>query len=292
MRLVASPQFPELNGLTFPEIAAIRGRDEWDCFFDLLVAAGPEATRMFMYGELYTEEHLQAMVGHPLFMLAVDAMNSTTAGPLAEQTYQPLVYSGQIYHLTHHVLETGLLRLEEAIRKMTSMPASHFGLRGRGLLQPGFTADVVVMDVRRLKAIGDARGAGGLRGRDRARDRERRVRAGWRGAHRDAAGPEPAADLTSTRSCAGRRVHVACNRYPAARVAALQSAGTATIWPQERRRSSDGGTDHHPEAIRPEGGRGQESARRDQAHVRSARGGRVSRRWSSGRRSTAVTTSS
>ena len=154
VRLVASPQFPELNGLAFPEIAAIRGRDEWDCFFDLLVAAGPDATRMFMYGELYTEAHLQAMVGHPLFMLAVDAMNSTTASPLAERTYQPLVYSGQIYHLTHHVLETGVLRLEEAIRKMTSMPANHFGLRGRGLLQPGFMADVVVMDVGALKAKG------------------------------------------------------------------------------------------------------------------------------------------
>ena len=152
VRLVASAQFPELNGLTFPEIASLRGRDEWDCFFDLLVAAGPDASRMFMYGELYTEAHLQAMVSHPLFILAVDAMNSTTQGPLAEQTHQPLVYSGQIYHLTHHVLETGLLRLEEAIRKMTSMPASHFGLRGRGLLQPGFTADVVVLDLSRLKA--------------------------------------------------------------------------------------------------------------------------------------------
>ena len=37
---------------------------------------------------------------------------------------------------------------------MTSMPASHFGLRGRGLIQPGFTADVVVLDVARLKAVG------------------------------------------------------------------------------------------------------------------------------------------
>lgn len=152
VRLVASPQFPDLNGLTFPEIAAIRGGDEWDSFFDLLAAAGPDVATMFMYGELYPESHLQAMVAHPLFMLAVDAMNSTTSLPLAERTYQPLVYAGQIYHLTHHVLETGVLRLEEAVRKMTSMPASHFGLRGRGLLQPGFAADVVVLDIAKLKA--------------------------------------------------------------------------------------------------------------------------------------------
>lgn len=152
VRLMASPQFPELNGLSFPEIAALRGRDEWDCYFDLLVAAGPDLPKLIMFGDLYSEEHLQAMVGHPLFILAVDAMNSTTTGPLAERTRQPLVYAGQMYYLTHHVLGTGLLRLEEAIRKMTSMPASHFGLRGRGLLQPGFAADVVVLDVGKLRA--------------------------------------------------------------------------------------------------------------------------------------------
>lgn len=152
VRLMASPQLPEYNGLSFPEIAALRGGDEWDSYFDLLVAAGPDLPKLIMFGDLYSEEHLAAMVGHHLFMLCVDAMNSTTTGPLAERTRQPLVYAGQITYLTHHVLETGLLRLEEAIRKMTSMPATHFGLRGRGLLAPGYKADVVVFDLAHLKA--------------------------------------------------------------------------------------------------------------------------------------------
>ncbi|MET0772672.1 MAG: amidohydrolase family protein [Candidatus Limnocylindrales bacterium] len=152
VRLLASPQFPELNGLSFPEIAARRGGDEWDAFFDILAAAGPDMPKLIMYAELYSEEHLAAMVSHPLFMLAVDAMNSTVDPPLADMTGQPLVYAGQITYLTHHVLETGLLRLEEAVRKMTSMPAGHFGLRGRGLLQPGCAADVVVLDLERLRA--------------------------------------------------------------------------------------------------------------------------------------------
>ena len=76
--LSVSPQHPELNGLPFPEIAARRGTDEWDGFFDLLVDAGPDMAKLLMYGELYSEEHLAEMVAHPLFMLAVDAMNSTT----------------------------------------------------------------------------------------------------------------------------------------------------------------------------------------------------------------------
>lgn len=152
VRLSASPQHPELNGLTFPEIAARRGGDEWDSFFDLLVAAGPDMAKLLMFGDLYSEEHLAAMVGHPLFMLAVDAMNSTTSGPLAERTQLPLSYAGQITYLTRFVRQTGLLRLEEAVRKMTSMPASHFGLRERGLLLRGYHADVAVLDLDALRA--------------------------------------------------------------------------------------------------------------------------------------------
>ncbi|MFN8619263.1 MAG: amidohydrolase family protein [Chloroflexota bacterium] len=152
VRLMASPEHPELDTLTFPEIAARRGTDVWDAYFDLLMDAGPQMDRLLMYGELYSEQHLADMVSHPLFMLAVDAVNSTTEpGPLADRTKQPLVYAGQLTYLTKFVRETGLLRLEEAVRKMTSMPATHFGLRGRGLLAPGYVADVVVLDLVRLR---------------------------------------------------------------------------------------------------------------------------------------------
>jgi N-acyl-D-amino-acid deacylase len=92
------------------------------------------------------------MVSHPLFMLAVDAMNSTTSEPLAGRTQLPLSYAGQITYLTKFVRETGLLRLEEAVRKMSSMPAIHFGLRERGQLLRGYHADVVVLDLEALRA--------------------------------------------------------------------------------------------------------------------------------------------
>lgn len=152
VRLLSSTRSPQLNGHSFPEIAAIRGRDEWDCYFDLLAEAGEEMPKLVMYGELYSDEHLAEMVAHPLFMLAVDAMNSTLTGPLAQMTAQPLVYAGQITYLTHHVAERGTLRFEEAIRKMTSMPADHFGLRGRGHLRAGSFADVAILDVGHLRA--------------------------------------------------------------------------------------------------------------------------------------------
>jgi N-acyl-D-aspartate/D-glutamate deacylase len=55
-----------------------------------------------------------------------------------------------IHFITCHVRERKTLRLEDAVRKMTSMPASHFGLRDRGLLHKGYFADVVVLDYENL----------------------------------------------------------------------------------------------------------------------------------------------
>ena len=66
------------------------------------------------------------------------------------------------------------LRLEDAIRKMTSMPAAHFGLWDRGLLRPGYAADVVVLDYERLDEVSTRRRPAPLRDGRRARPCQRR----------------------------------------------------------------------------------------------------------------------
>lgn len=153
VRLQSSAEFPELNGKTFVEISDILRQDPWDCYFDILAAAGPNLTSLVLMGELFTEAHLVDMITHPLFNLGADIWSSRVDGPLAERTRHPLYFSGHISYLTHYVRELGVLRLEDAIRKMTSMPAAHFRLRDRGLLRPGYAADVVVFDFERLAGI-------------------------------------------------------------------------------------------------------------------------------------------
>lgn len=150
VRLMGSPDRVEFNGKTFTEIAAILGCDEWDVFFDVLVAAGDQLQGMIMIGRLFTEEHLAEMISEPILSLGVDCWSSSTEGPLADLVLHPVSYAGHVHYLTHHVKEMGTLRLEEAIRKMTSMPAAHFGLNDRGLLREGFAADVVMIDLERL----------------------------------------------------------------------------------------------------------------------------------------------
>jgi N-acyl-D-amino-acid deacylase len=150
-RLQSSPQFPELEGKDFDQIAAAMGRDQWDCYFDILAAAGPALESILLIGELFTDEHLTEMITHPLFSLGVDGFTSAVGSPLADVTAHPVCFAGHVHYLTRHVGELKSLSLEDAIRKMTSMPAEHFGFLDRGRLERGAAADVVVLDLERLE---------------------------------------------------------------------------------------------------------------------------------------------
>lgn len=151
-RMQNSLAFPELNGKTFAEIAAIRDQEPVDAYLDMLVAAGEGMRSMSMVGDLFTDEHLAEMITHPLFSLGIDAYSSTATGPLSRMTPSPLPFSGHTYYLTEHVRARGTLSLEEAIRKMTGMPATRFGLRRRGLVREGYFADIVLFDFERLES--------------------------------------------------------------------------------------------------------------------------------------------
>jgi len=150
VRLQNSPEFPELNGLTFIEIARRRRQDAWDAYFDVLVAAGAGMGNLIMVGDLFSEAHLAQVISHPLFSLGVDAYSSVDHGPLSEITASPLPYKGHVQYLVHHVRENKTLSVEEAVHKMSGMPARRFGLSGRGLIREGYFADLVVLDFDKL----------------------------------------------------------------------------------------------------------------------------------------------
>ena len=76
VRLQASPQYPGLEGKSFPEISALLGKSEWECYFDILADSGPAIDSILLIGELFTDEHLAEMISHPLFSLGVDGYTS------------------------------------------------------------------------------------------------------------------------------------------------------------------------------------------------------------------------
>ena len=65
--------------------------------------------------------------------------------------YWPCSYGEYAGVLARFVRDEGVLRLEEAVRKMTSFPAQRFGLHDRGVLRPGLKADLVLFDLARVR---------------------------------------------------------------------------------------------------------------------------------------------
>lgn len=135
-----------LFGLSFVQIGERTGRDPMDAYLDILMNEGAGITDAGMFGQVKTPEHLRELVQHPLVSLEADAWTASAEGPLAPLVNHPASFGWTARILGDYVRQRGWLRLEEAIKKMTAMPAAKFGLRDRGLLRPGLAGDVVVFD--------------------------------------------------------------------------------------------------------------------------------------------------
>ena len=131
-----------LNGKTVPEAAKIvRGSDsladQIEQIFDIEARGGASAIYHGM-----NEDDLRAFMRHPLTMIASDG------GPrrLGEDIPHPRSYGNNARVLRRYVRDEKLLTLEDAIRKMTSLPAATFQLKDRGVIKPGAWADIVIFD--------------------------------------------------------------------------------------------------------------------------------------------------
>jgi N-acyl-D-aspartate/D-glutamate deacylase len=141
------PADPSLNGLTIADIARRQG----DASFDGQLEA---ARRMMQAGgaqmvyHAMSDDDVVRILQAPAVAVASDAY-------LAEPgrgAPHPRSYGNAARVLAHYVRERRVLALEDAIRKMTWLPAQHFKLPERGRLAPGYVADVVVFDPRKVDA--------------------------------------------------------------------------------------------------------------------------------------------
>lgn len=133
---------PRLNGKTIPEAAKIvRGSDsladQIELVLDIEARGGGSAIFHGM-----NEADLRTFMSHPLTMIASDG------GPrrFGEDVPHPRSYGNNARVLCRYVRDEKLLTLEDAIRKMTSLPASTFQLKDRGVIKPGAFADLVIFD--------------------------------------------------------------------------------------------------------------------------------------------------
>jgi N-acyl-D-amino-acid deacylase len=126
-----------LKGKSVAEIARDQGKDVLDVFLDL--ALEEELETEFERREVNSDEAaMTALLTSPYTIIG----QSDGGAHVVFRTD----YSYSTYLLSHWVRERGIMSLEEAIRKLTFVPASLFGLFDRGLVRPGMAADLMVFD--------------------------------------------------------------------------------------------------------------------------------------------------
>jgi N-acyl-D-amino-acid deacylase len=141
----------EYFGLSFAEIGERMGKDPMDAYLDILMKEGAGIADAGMFGRVKSMEHLRELAQHPLVALEADAWTASAEGPLAPMVNHPASFGWTARILGDYVRERGWLRLEEAIKKITAMPAAKFGFHDRGLLRPGMAGDVVVFDAETIQ---------------------------------------------------------------------------------------------------------------------------------------------
>jgi N-acyl-D-amino-acid deacylase len=123
--------------------AASLAREPYDLAVELLRRNGGNVG---MVGFAMSEQNLERILAHPRGMVCTDGGAFAVDGPARRGHPHPRGFGSFPRVLARYVRERRALSLEQAIRKMTSLPASRVGLRDRGWIAPGLAADVVVFD--------------------------------------------------------------------------------------------------------------------------------------------------
>lgn len=130
-------------GQTLAEVAAARGTSVPDTAMDLVVEDGSRVQVVYF---LMSEENVARQIALPWTSYCSDAGSYASEGVFLNSSTHPRAYGNFARLLGRYVRDEQIIPLEEAVRKLTSLPAENLRVRDRGRLAAGYFADVVVFD--------------------------------------------------------------------------------------------------------------------------------------------------
>jgi N-acyl-D-amino-acid deacylase len=131
------------TGKTLADVAKLRGKDWAETSLDLVAE---DRTRIGVVFFLMSEENVRKQIPLPWLSFGSDAGSLATEGVFLKSNTHPRAYGNFARLLGRYVRDEKLLTLQEAIRKVSGLPATNLGLDRRGFLRKGMFADVVVFD--------------------------------------------------------------------------------------------------------------------------------------------------
>jgi N-acyl-D-amino-acid deacylase len=134
-------------GKTLAEVARFRGTSLQDTAMDLVVEDGSRVQAVYF---LMSEENVRRQIALPWVSFGSDAASMAHEGVFIKTSTHPRAYGNFARLLGKYVREEHVVPLEEAIRKLTSLPAATLRIKQRGRLAPGYFADVVAFDPKTI----------------------------------------------------------------------------------------------------------------------------------------------
>jgi dihydroorotase/N-acyl-D-amino-acid deacylase len=140
---VVNKDLKQWTGKTVAEIATEQKKEPLDALFDFILADKGQTGALYF---IASEDDLQYGLKQPWTSIGLDASETALDGLLFEPHGHPRAFGTMPRFLGHYVRDLKITSLEEAVRKITSLPAQRQGLVNRGLLKEGFFADITVFD--------------------------------------------------------------------------------------------------------------------------------------------------
>jgi len=136
-----------LTGKTLAEIANMRGQSPVETAMDLVIEDDSRVATVYFW---MCEENVRKQLALPWMSVCSDGESLASEGVFLKSNPHPRAYGNFARFLGKYVREEKVTTLEDAIRRLTFLPASNLKISKRGALLPGYFADVVVFDPEKL----------------------------------------------------------------------------------------------------------------------------------------------
>jgi N-acyl-D-amino-acid deacylase len=137
-----------LTGKTLAEVARMRGKSPEETAMDLVVEDGSRVGTVYF---LMSEENVARQMAIPWVSFGSDAEAPATEGVFLKSNPHPRAYGNFTRVLGRYARDEKILSLEQAVRRLSSLPAENLKLDRRGALKPGFFADIAIFDAANIK---------------------------------------------------------------------------------------------------------------------------------------------
>ncbi|HEV7659727.1 MAG TPA: D-aminoacylase [Allosphingosinicella sp.] len=138
-----NPALRRYAGRTLADVARERGTSPEETMMDLVVEDGSRVGTIYF---LMSEDNVRREIALPWMSFGSDAASVASEGLFLNARPHPRTYGNFARLLGRYVRDERLISLQEAVRRLTSMPAAHLGITERGSLRAGFLADLAIFD--------------------------------------------------------------------------------------------------------------------------------------------------